>query len=94
MTDLVDMDIIDITNGEKLGRVCDFEIDSENACIRCIIVFGRRRCFGLLGREEDIIIKWSEIYMIGKDTILVKCEKSPQRKKSGNTTALFRNLFS
>ena len=90
MTELVKRDIIDITTGAKIGRLCDFTVDSNTATVKNLIVFGRRRCFGLLRAEVDIIIDWCDVKMFGKDTILInKCPEIGKRKRQN----LFHDIF-
>lgn len=72
ITDLMEKDVISLEDGQSLGCVCDAEIDICEQKICAIVIFGRLRFFGLLGREDDIIIKWEDIELIGEDTILVK----------------------
>ena len=50
----------------------DIELDTETAALTAIVIRGRWRWFGLLGREKDIVIPWEEIEVIGEDTILVR----------------------
>jgi len=73
LTDFRYKEVINITNGCRLGYVCDLEIDMSCGKILCVIVPGRLRFFGLLGREDDYIIPWCDIERIGDDIILVKC---------------------
>ena len=47
------------------------EIDTVTARVLSLVIYGRLRFFGLLGREDDIIIKWQDIEVIGDETILV-----------------------
>lgn len=47
----------------------------ENARLTALVVYGRPRLFGLLGREEDIVIRWPDIQVIGEDTILVNYQE-------------------
>lgn len=71
---IVDMrhkEVINIKDGTRIGCVCDVEIDTASAKVVAIVIYGRLRCFGLLGREDDIVIKWQDIQVIGDDTILV-----------------------
>ena len=42
------------------------------------------------GREEDIFINWSDIEIIGEDTILVGCDFPYQTKRKGG---FLKNLF-
>lgn len=81
LTELRDKEIIDITNGVKLGFVDDIEIDTEKAAVIALIVYGRPRFFGLFGRDEDMIVHCSEIEIIGEDTILIRPEELTKRTK-------------
>ena len=72
LTMLCQKDVISIVTGQNIGRVDDIEFSRENAKVYYLIIFGRPRFFGLLGREEDIKIAWDNVVVIGKDTILVK----------------------
>lgn len=74
MGDLRYKDVINIHDGRRLGCVCDLDIDTANACIISIVIYGRLRFFGLFGREDDITIKWCSIKNIGDDIILVDCD--------------------
>jgi YlmC/YmxH family sporulation protein len=81
---IIDMrhkEVINIKDGTRLGCVCDVEIDTVNAKVLAIVVYGRLRCFGLFGREDDIIIKWQDIQVIGDDTILVTYTSYCRTKK-------------
>lgn len=69
--DMRHKEVINLKDGTRLGNVCDVEIDTVNAKVAAIVIYGRLRCFGLFGREDDIIIKWQDIHVIGDDTILV-----------------------
>lgn len=84
-------EIINIRSGRRIGFPDDIEFESCTAKICRLIVYGRAKCFGLFGREEDICIKWCDIEVIGEDTILVSCEDSlGSTKKRGK---LFGNLL-
>ena len=69
--------VVCVKNGCVLGYVSDVEIDTLNGRLEAIVILGRLRLFGLLGREEDIIIPWSEIDVIGKETVLVNTDPTP-----------------
>ncbi len=93
VTDLRNKEVINAKNGCRLGQVCDVEIDTCTGCIVSVIIWGRPRCFGFFGREEDIKICWNEIEVIGDDTVLV-CGDSVgergQRVKRGIFEGFFR----
>ena len=85
-------EVINVKDGMRLGCVCDLEIDTATAQVAALVIYGRLRWFGLLGREDDVVIRWEDIQVIGDDTILVNYS-SPIRTKGPprGLGALFRN---
>ncbi|MCR5485506.1 MAG: YlmC/YmxH family sporulation protein [Clostridiales bacterium] len=81
VTDLRNKEVINRNDGCRLGNVCDVEVDTCTGHITAIIIFGKARLFGLLGHEDDIRICWSDIDVIGDDTILVS--RRPERPSKG-----------
>ena len=55
-------------------------------------VYGRLRLFGLLGREEDFVIPWQDIVLIGDDAVLVNFEEKDEKEKKGFFTSLLDKL--
>ncbi len=88
ITDMHDKEVINISDGTRLGFVDDVEVDTCTAQIVALVICGRSKCFGLLGREQDIVISWKDIEVVGEETILVNftcapganraCRKGPQ----------------
>lgn len=68
-------EVVDLRTGLKIGFVDDIEIDPSGGKILSLIIYGKSRAFGLMGRDDDIIIKCSDIELIGEDTILVDLEQ-------------------
>ena len=64
-------EVISVADGSRFGYVGDMEVDLESGQVRALVVPGRLRLFGLLGREENLTIPWQEIETIGTDAILV-----------------------
>lgn len=64
-------EVIDSLSGSRVGFIDDVEIDTLTAGVRSVVIFGRPRLFGLLGKSDDVIIPWSDITLIGEDTVLV-----------------------
>lgn len=79
IADMRDKDVISIHDGTRLGYVCDVEIDTCTAQLVAIIIYGRPKWFGLFGHEDDCVIPWKDIEVIGEDTILVNCACTAQR---------------
>ena len=71
ITDMHDKEVINICDGTRLGFVDDLEVDTCTAQITALVICGRSRLFGLLGREPDIVIQWKNIEVVGDETILV-----------------------
>ncbi len=72
IAELRDRQVICVKNGELLGRVGDIELDVETGRLASIVIYGKPKAFGLFGREDDIIVSWDDIEIIGSETILVK----------------------
>ena len=64
-------EIINVSDGSRYGWVGDVEVDLESGQVRALVVPGRLRLFGLLGREEDRVFPWEAVRRFGADTILV-----------------------
>ena len=67
-------EVISLKDGSRLGYVCDVEIDSCSGKLTSIIIYGKPRLWGLLGKEPDMVIPWEEIQVFGDETILVSCD--------------------
>lgn len=74
-------EIINIKTGAKLGYVDDVEFDTESASIKSFVVYGRTRFFGLLGKEDDLVITCDDIEVIGIDTVLISTDETKLIKK-------------
>lgn len=66
--------VVCVKDGCVLGFVSDIEMDTSSGELTSIIIFGRLKFFGLFGREEDTVIPWSDIEVIGEETVLVNTE--------------------
>jgi len=77
IADLRTKQVVCVKNGCVLGYISDVEINTTSGRIDNIVIFGKLRLFGLLGRDDDIIIPWSEIEVIGRETVLVNTDPAP-----------------
>lgn len=85
-------EVINVKDGCRIGCVNDVEVDMSCARIVAIVVYGRLKFFGICGREDDIIIKWENVEVVGEDTILVKFNPVCKRcKRQGLLHRFFRN---
>ena len=69
--ELKNKQVVCVDSGCVLGYVSDVELDVKTGNLVSIIIYGKSRLFGFLGREEDIVISWQDIKVIGNETILV-----------------------
>jgi len=75
-------EVINVRDGIKMGYADDIEIDSCSSAVTALIVYGKSRLFGILGKEEDLVIPWNCIEIIGEDIILIKGEfRDPRRAR-------------
>ncbi len=69
--DLCAKQVVQLQDGVCLGKIDDMTIDPENAKIRELLMLGRPKLFGLLGRGETLVIPWEDIEKIGADALLI-----------------------
>ncbi len=74
-------EIIDVRDGSRFGYVGDAQVDLDSGQVTALVIPGRLRLFGLLGREEDMVFPWAAVRRVGEDTVLVEGgEKRPPRR--------------
>lgn len=73
ISDMRQKEVINISDGKRLGFVCDIGFELEEGQIQSLIVPGEGRG-GFFGKNQDIIIPWDCIKKIGNDIVLVDFE--------------------
>ena len=71
VSDLHNKEVICIANGQRLGFVCDVELELPEGRALAILVPGPCQFLGFLGRTQDYVIPWNAIRRIGPEIILV-----------------------
>lgn len=94
ITNLHDKEVINVCDGSRLGCVDDVEVDTCSAQLTALVLYGRPKLLGLLGHEDDIVIPWREIEIIGDETILVSRPVPPEEKYKKHRRDLLRGVFS
>jgi YlmC/YmxH family sporulation protein len=79
-SDFRQKEVINISDGKRLGFVSDVEIDLESGKVEAVILPGVGKLFGLLGKESEFIIPWDSIKKVGEDIILVDLDERYIRK--------------
>ena len=89
--EICEKEVVNIIDGTSFGSAGDIIFDAESRKICSLVIKGKPRFFGILGREEDIFIPWEEIETIGKDVILVKTLK--KRKIISEKQNIFQKIL-
>ena len=79
VTELSCKEVVCIRDGARLGYVADVEVEVPDGQVCAIVVPGKCRWFGLVGRTEDYVIPWNAIRRVGDDIILVDCKPAECR---------------
>ena len=65
----------------------------SEAAVRALVIRGRPRLLGLLGREADIQVNWADILVIGEDAILIRGNGSEISPGQGGSQGRLRRFF-
>ena len=57
--ELCTKEIVQLSNGACLGRADDLELDPATAQVKSLLLLGQPHLFGLLGRDETLVIPWT-----------------------------------
>ncbi|HZH60580.1 MAG TPA: YlmC/YmxH family sporulation protein [Metabacillus sp.] len=68
-------DVVNVSDGKKMGNIGDFDINVTTGKIQAIIINGNGKMLGFFGRDEECIIPWRNIVKIGEDVILVRMNR-------------------
>ena len=63
-------EVVSLADGTRFGYVGDLEVDTDLGQVMALIVPGRPRLLGLLGREPYRTITWSAVRRFGEDIVL------------------------
>ena len=75
--------VVNMLDGACFGYADDLVADTETKQVLALLIRGRLKLFGILGREEDVLIPWEKIETIGRDTILVRAESTAHNSGKG-----------
>lgn len=81
--EICNRNVINMEKGVIIGTVDDIVFDAATARIEALMIYGRARLFGLLGRDSDVRVAWNEILSIGQDVIMVSTPVPQERQKKG-----------
>ena len=81
IADLRRKEVVNITNGQRLGCVEDVLLDSCSGRILALVVPGPCRLLGLFFPGDDWIVRWECVRCIGDELILIEKRGDPEREK-------------
>ena len=90
--ELCEKEIVQLEKGICLGRADDLVFDPATARLESLILLGRPRMLGLLGRDESLTIPWQEIEIIGEDAVLVHTALPDTAERTSELTGLWQRL--
>lgn len=70
--ELRNKEIINISDGSRMGYVCDVEFDLETGKVNSLIVPRKTGFFGIFTKHDEYVISWDDIKKIGDDIIFVE----------------------
>lgn len=71
IADLKTRDVVNVSDGRRLGLIKDVDLDLEEGRIKALILPGNQRLLGFLGRNDDVVVSWDQVKKLGVDVILV-----------------------
>ncbi len=82
-SELRERDVINISDGRSLGRVCDLVMTYPEGIVCGIVVPGRKRGFPwFFPCRNEIFIDFEQIRQIGKDVIIVDLHMTEKLRPS------------
>ncbi|BAH06290.1 YlmC/YmxH family sporulation protein [Clostridium kluyveri] len=80
LTNLRDMEVIDINTGIKLGFIKDLKVNCKEHRIISIILPSQTGKVSFFNKNEDLEVPWDNVRKIGVDVILVDGENISDKK--------------
>jgi YlmC/YmxH family sporulation protein len=80
-------DVVNVSDGKRLGNIEDFEINLNTGKIEAVVIGSSGKVLGFFGKEDEVVIPWTNILKIGEDVILVRYKESGgylQQKSDGD----------
>ena len=93
LENLRNKNVVNIKNGVNLGLVDDVIIDTKTATVLSLVIYGRKRFFGLFGREEDMSIPWEDINIIGDDVVLIEMDIMSNSQFQSSRRGFLKSIF-
>ncbi len=83
-TDLRKKEVISIDTAERLGYVCDIDVDLATGRINSIILPAGGLFGQIFAAKRETVIPWSAVVAVGSEYILVKTAPDAQLSRKCN----------
>lgn len=93
LSQLRQMEIIDVSEGRRLGFISDIIFDDELTKIESFVVPPQSGIFSLFKKKDEIHIKWGQIKVIGIDIMLVDISGKNANDRNLNQKALYEETL-
>lgn len=93
LSQLRQMEIIDVSEGRRLGFISDIVFDDELTKIESFVVPPQAGIFSLFKKKDEIYIKWDQIKVIGIDIMLVDISGKNANDRNLNQKALYEETL-
>ena len=71
LSGLRQMEVIDISEGKRLGFISDILFDEDFTKIDSFVIPPQGSFFSIFKKKDEFVIKWHQIKVIGVDIMLV-----------------------
>ncbi len=91
LSDLRHKEVVSAADGVRLGYIDDIIVDTKTADVVAFVIFNRFFLFGIFKNQDDIIIPWEKIQLIGEDVVIVSCKMTKPRKNAQKRLFFWKN---
>ena len=71
--ELIEKEVININNGENIGKFTDAEIDTKSGKVTALYISEGKKLLGFFSKGNERAILWSKIVKVGLDVVIVDC---------------------
>lgn len=71
LSDIQSIDVVNVTTGNKIGRIKDIDFDTNSGTIISLSVLTISKLRSFFSGDQLIIIPWEKVIKFGNDVIIV-----------------------
>lgn len=71
LSDLQRKDIVNLSDGKKIGRIIDVEINILDGSLVNLIIEKNKYFRNIFNSESDVLVRFNQIKKMGEDVILI-----------------------